>query len=117
MNVNTEVTTEESVPLVTTQMIEKNNNWELSTIHPNSNGKKKQQTSGRHISTEEDACVRVAELEESGGPLGLLLLPVDAHHGQVDVVEQLVVELDRHAGGEEHHHLQGDSHQARRSFS
>jgi hypothetical protein len=42
---------------------------------------------------------------------------VDAHHGQVDVVEQLVVELDRHAGGEEHHHLQGDNHQARRNFS
>lgn len=30
---------------------------------------------------------------------------VDGHDGQVDVVEQLVVELDRHAGGEEHHHL------------
>lgn len=44
-------------------------------------------------------------LEESGGPLSLLLFSVDTHHRQVDVVEQLVVELDRHAGGEEHHHL------------
>jgi len=30
---------------------------------------------------------------------------VDGHDGQVDVVEQLVVVLDGHAGGEEHHHL------------
>ena len=30
---------------------------------------------------------------------------VDGHDGQVDVVEQLIVELDRHAGGEEHHEL------------
>lgn len=30
---------------------------------------------------------------------------MDGHDGQVDVVEQLVVELDRHAGGEEHHQL------------
>jgi hypothetical protein len=30
---------------------------------------------------------------------------VDAHHRQVDVVQQLVVELDRHARGEEDHHL------------
>ena len=30
---------------------------------------------------------------------------VNAHDGQVDVVEQLVVELDRHAAAEEHHHL------------
>ena len=30
---------------------------------------------------------------------------VDAHDGQIDVVEQLVVELDRHAAAEEHHHL------------
>ena len=30
---------------------------------------------------------------------------VDGHDRQVDVVEQLVVELDRHAGGEEHHEL------------
>ena len=62
-------------------------------------------TSGRHICAEKDARVRVAELKEGGGPLGLLLLPVDAHHRQVDVVEQLVVELDGHARGEEDHHL------------
>ena len=30
---------------------------------------------------------------------------MDGHAGQVDVVQQLVVELDGHAGGEEHHHL------------
>ncbi len=62
-------------------------------------------TSGSDICAEEDAAVRVAELEEGGGALGLLLLPVDAHHRQVDVVQQLVVELHRHARGEEHHHL------------
>lgn len=30
---------------------------------------------------------------------------MDGHDGQVDVVEELVVEFDRHAGGEEHHQL------------
>ena len=30
---------------------------------------------------------------------------MDAHDGQVDVVEELVVELDAHAGGEEDHDL------------
>ena len=30
---------------------------------------------------------------------------VDGHDRQVDVIEQLIVELDGHAGGEEHHHL------------
>ena len=30
---------------------------------------------------------------------------VDGHDRQVNVVEQLVVELDRHTGGEEHHQL------------
>lgn len=30
---------------------------------------------------------------------------MDGHDGKVDVVQQLVVELHRHAGGEEHHQL------------
>ena len=30
---------------------------------------------------------------------------MDGHASQVDVVQQLVVELHRHAGGEEHHNL------------
>lgn len=30
---------------------------------------------------------------------------MDGEHGQVNVVEQLVVELDGHAGAKEHHHL------------
>ena len=30
---------------------------------------------------------------------------MDGHAGQVDIVQELVVELDGHAGGEEHHHL------------
>ena len=30
---------------------------------------------------------------------------MDGHAGQVNVVQQLVVELHGHAGGEEHHHL------------
>lgn len=30
---------------------------------------------------------------------------MDGHDGQVDVVQQLVVELDGHAGGEEDHQL------------
>jgi hypothetical protein len=30
---------------------------------------------------------------------------VDGHDRQVDVIEQLIVELDGHAGGEEHHRV------------
>ena len=30
---------------------------------------------------------------------------MDGHASQVDVVQQLVVELHRHARGEEHHHF------------
>lgn len=30
---------------------------------------------------------------------------MDGHNRQVDVVEQLIVKLHRHAGGEEHHQL------------
>ena len=30
---------------------------------------------------------------------------MDGHASQVNVVQELVVELDGHAGGEEHHHL------------
>lgn len=63
------------------------------------------QAPGSHICTEQDPGVSITELEEGGGPLGLLLLPVDGHDGQVDVVEQLVVELHRHTRGEEHHQL------------
>ena len=40
---------------------------------------------GRHVRTKQDPRVCVTVLEEGGGPLGLLLLAVDAHHGQVDV--------------------------------
>ena len=30
---------------------------------------------------------------------------MNAHDWQIDVIEQLVVVLDRHAGAEKHHHL------------
>ena len=49
---------------------------------------------GGYVSAEQDAAVSVAVLEECCGSFGLLLLAVDTHYGQVDVVEQLVVELD-----------------------
>lgn len=90
--------------------------------------------SGGHVRAQQDARVGVAELEEGGGPFGLLLFAlrgetrgeeasdrmvlvswggiepgrsahVDGHDGQVNVVQQLVVELDGHAGGEEDHQL------------
>lgn len=30
---------------------------------------------------------------------------MDTHDGQINVVEQFMMELDRHARAEEHHHL------------
>lgn len=39
------------------------------------------QTSGRHVRAQQDARVRVAELEEGGGALRLLLLPLQSRGG------------------------------------
>jgi len=37
------------------------------------------QTSGGHVRAQQDACLGVTELEEGGGPLGLLLLTLGRH--------------------------------------
>jgi hypothetical protein len=63
------------------------------------------ETSGSHVRTQQDAAFGIRELEERLGSLGLLLLAVNAHHRQVDVVEQLVVVFHRHARAEEHHNF------------
>ena len=45
------------------------------------------------VCAEQDPAGRLAELEKGGGALLLFLLPVDVHHRDVDVVEQLAVVL------------------------
>lgn len=47
------------------------------------------QAASSNISTEQDALVCLAELEESAGSFGLLLLPMDVLDWNVDVIEQL----------------------------
>mmetsp|Transcript_59862 Transcript_59862/g.120159 ORF Transcript_59862/g.120159 Transcript_59862/m.120159 type:complete len:337 (+) Transcript_59862:174-1184(+) len=58
-----------------------------------------------HVRAAQDALRLAAKLEKSGGALLLLLLPVDVHHGHVDVVEELGVVLDAVAARKEHHDL------------
>ena len=59
------------------------------------------EAAGGDVGGEEDALFGVAELKEGGGALVLLLLAVELEDGDVDVVEELGVELDRGAGAEE----------------
>lgn len=47
----------------------------------------------------------IAEFEKSCRPLGLLLLPVDREHRNVNVIQQLVKELDCCTRRHEDHHL------------
>ena len=47
----------------------------------------------------------IGELEESAGAALLFVASVNVKDGQVDVVEQLSVILDRVTRGEEHHNL------------
>ena len=63
------------------------------------------EAAGGHIGAQQDAGLCLAELEEGGGPLLLLLLAVDVLHGDVHVVEQLSVVFHTVAAAEEHHHL------------
>ena len=58
------------------------------------------QPSGRHVCAEQDGLLLLAKLEEGGRSLLLLVLAMDVHHGDVDVVQQLRVELHRVARGE-----------------
>lgn len=58
-----------------------------------------------HICAEQDARLGIAELEECRGTFRLLLLAMNRGHRQIDVVEELMMILDRHAGGEEDHDL------------
>lgn len=51
----------------------------------------------------------LTELEERSRSLLLLLAAVDVHHGDVDVVEKLRVELDRVARRKEHLHVRTDA--------
>jgi len=60
------------------------------------------QPSCGHVSGEEDTAAGIAKLEEGGGALALLLAAVQVEDGNVDVVEQLAVELDRVARAHEH---------------
>ncbi len=57
------------------------------------------------VGAQQRARLRLAELEEGGRPLLLLLLAVDVLHRDVHVVEQLRVVLYGVAGGEEDHDL------------
>mmetsp|Transcript_48830 Transcript_48830/g.104228 ORF Transcript_48830/g.104228 Transcript_48830/m.104228 type:complete len:208 (+) Transcript_48830:703-1326(+) len=63
------------------------------------------ETTGRYIGREQDARRGGTELEESGRALVLLLVAMQVEDGQVDVVEELGVVLDRVARGEEDDHL------------
>lgn len=60
------------------------------------------QASRRNVGAEQHAGLGVDELEEDGGASLLLLLSVDAHDRDVDVIQQLRVELNRVAAREEH---------------
>lgn len=51
------------------------------------------ETSGGHISAEEDSSLIVAELIEGVQSLLLLLLAVDVHNFDVNIVEKIIVEL------------------------
>ena len=64
------------------------------------------QAARRDVGAEQHARLGVDELEEDGGAALLLLLAVDAHDGDVDVVQQLRVELHRVAAREEHPAIQ-----------
>mmetsp|Transcript_58731 Transcript_58731/g.182443 ORF Transcript_58731/g.182443 Transcript_58731/m.182443 type:complete len:206 (+) Transcript_58731:630-1247(+) len=59
----------------------------------------------RHVGAQEDTLVRCAEAVVGRAPRRLLLLPVDADHRDVDVIQQLIVELHGIAGREEDHDL------------
>mmetsp|Transcript_86 Transcript_86/g.336 ORF Transcript_86/g.336 Transcript_86/m.336 type:complete len:256 (-) Transcript_86:293-1060(-) len=59
----------------------------------------------RHVGAQQDALLRLAELEERGGPLGLLLVAVNVLDRNVDVVQELRVKLHRVARREEDHDL------------
>mmetsp|Transcript_33382 Transcript_33382/g.57175 ORF Transcript_33382/g.57175 Transcript_33382/m.57175 type:complete len:218 (+) Transcript_33382:455-1108(+) len=61
------------------------------------------ETSRSHIGTQQNAAGLLAELEERGGALLLLLLAVDIHHLDVDVIQQFRVELDGVTRREKHH--------------
>ena len=52
------------------------------------------ETTRRHVRTEEDPAALAAELEEGGRPFLLLLLAVDVHHRNVNVVQKLRMKLD-----------------------
>lgn len=47
-----------------------------------------------YVSAKENGLVFFAELEEGRGPLLLLLLAVNVHHRNIDVIEELRVILD-----------------------
>lgn len=52
------------------------------------------QSTGRNVGTKEDTLVLLAELEKGCGSFLLLLLPVNVHHLDVNVVQQLRMKLD-----------------------
>jgi hypothetical protein len=52
------------------------------------------QTSSGDISTQQDARFGGNKLEEGSGPFGLLLLSMDTHDREVNVIEELVMKFD-----------------------
>jgi len=63
------------------------------------------ETTRGDISTEKDTLVSVAELEESGSALLLLLLTVKIENRHINVVKQLSIELHSSASGQENNDL------------
>jgi len=75
------------------------------------------QPARRDVRAQQHARLGLAEVEEGGRALRLLLLAVDVPARQVDVVEELRVVLDGVAGGEEHHDLHAADGQTDREGS
>lgn len=63
------------------------------------------ETARCHVRAKQYARLGVGELEKGLRALCLLLLAMNGHDGQVDVVEQFVVVFDAHARAEEDHHF------------
>ncbi len=58
-----------------------------------------------HVRAQQHALLQLSELVEGSRSLLLLLLPVDVHHRDIHVIQQIREELHAIAGGEEHHSL------------
>eukprot|EP00960_Hanusia_phi_P040656 754582-Hanusia_phi.AAC.6 len=66
------------------------------------------------VCAQKDPLVSIAELEEGGRSLLLLLLAMQVEHWDVDEIEKLGIELDGVARGEEDENLRGLSRTRKR---